>query len=179
MKACSRCGERKSLDEFSRDKSRSDGRTHRCKPCDSKKAMKWQSENKELHNATKSAYRAANAERARAWRKGSEARHRSRIAARNRSRRATMGRGMDALDRSISIEYRMAIAGDPCFYCGTGDGVMQVDHYVSIALNGTDHWFNLVQSCEWCNKSKHTRCGTWMKLCGPRPSTALSVSHSV
>lgn len=64
--------------------------------------------------------------------------------------------GMDAEDRSISTEYRKAIAIDPCYYCGIDDLSIpyEVDHYCPIAMGGTDHWYNLVRSCRPCNRRK-------------------------
>jgi hypothetical protein len=48
-KKCSECNELKSLDNFSRDKSRKDGVDAYCKPCRYLKNRKWAGENKEVH----------------------------------------------------------------------------------------------------------------------------------
>jgi hypothetical protein len=69
---------------------------------------------------------------------------------------------MDALDRALSADYRRAIAGDPCTYCGAT--ASQVDHIFPVAKGGTDHWWNLTRACESCNKSKAAHCGTWFLL---------------
>lgn len=84
---------------------------------------------------------------------------------------------MSAVDRRISVDYRRAIATDPCWYCGNGVAA-HVDHYFPLSKGGTDHWYNLVRACERCNLSKHARCGTWFILRTggvrePRRSAAL------
>ncbi len=65
---------------------------------------------------------------------------------------------MDSLDRELSVSYRKAIADDPCFYCGVTE-THHVDHYISLANGGTDHWWNLVRACAPCNFSKHAMNG--------------------
>src|ERR1035441_3698013 len=64
----------------------------------------------------------------------------------------------DKLDIELAVDYRKAIAHDPCFYCG-GPGE-EDDHYQSLANGGTDHWWNLVRSCRHCNRSKGPRDGS-------------------
>lgn len=67
-------------------------------------------------------------------------------------------------DRAISAAYRMAIAGDPCCYCGGPSE--HVDHFYPIAKGGTDHWWNLRPACGTCNRRKAAHCGTWFLLSG-------------
>lgn len=63
--------------------------------------------------------------------------------------------GMSAEDKAESIAWRKLIADDPCHYCGTTTAESyEDDHYVSIANGGTDHWWNIVRACWWCNRSK-------------------------
>jgi 5-methylcytosine-specific restriction endonuclease McrA len=61
---------------------------------------------------------------------------------------------MDAVDRVLSVEYRKAIANDPCTYCGRPGE--QDDHRLPLARGGTDHWWNLHRACTNCNQRKHT-----------------------
>ncbi|MFJ3665061.1 HNH endonuclease [Streptomyces sp. NPDC090106] len=77
---------------------------------------------------------------------------------------------MDAVDRALSADYRRAIAQDPCAYCGKPSA--HVDHYFPIAKGGTDHWWNLTRACDWCNRSKAARCGTWFALRTGAPWTS-------
>jgi hypothetical protein len=94
------------------------------------------------HKEDKATWKVVNAEKTRA----SSAR-----------RRAKVKVNMDKFDMELSVDYRKAIANDPCFYCG-GPGEND-DHYVSLANGGTDHWWNLVRACKKCNLSKGPKNG--------------------
>jgi len=59
---------------------------------------------------------------------------------------------MDAFDRELSRAYRQAIKHDLCFYCGNPGE--EDDHYIPLAKGGTDHWWNIVRACVFCNRSK-------------------------
>lgn len=61
---------------------------------------------------------------------------------------------MDATDKLLSAEYRKAIAGDLCTYCGAHGE--QDDHINPLARGGTDHWWNLQRTCQRCNRRKST-----------------------
>lgn len=63
---------------------------------------------------------------------------------------------MTERDRLLSLEYRKVLSRDPCFYCGTTEPrkLFHIDHYVPLSRGGTDHWWNLVQSCDECNLRK-------------------------
>jgi hypothetical protein len=69
---------------------------------------------------------------------------------------------LDKVDRLLSAEYRKAIRNDPCAYCGA-PGV-ETDHFFPVNLGGTEHWWNLVRACRWCNRSKGAHCGTRFAL---------------
>lgn len=56
-KRCSKCGEDKPLDDFSRCKSGLYGRYSICKPCKSAKSTAWVKQNREKRNETRSARR--------------------------------------------------------------------------------------------------------------------------
>lgn len=70
---------------------------------------------------------------------------------------------LDEAEREISLGYRLAIADDPCRYCGSTEAI-EVDHVFPLALGGTDHWWNLAPACRSCNRRKHAHCGTWWNL---------------
>jgi 5-methylcytosine-specific restriction endonuclease McrA len=80
-------------------------------------------------------------------------------------RRRRIKADMDATDRLLSALYREAIKGDSCFYCGS-PVTHHVDHFFPLAKGGTDHWFNLVRSCQRCNLRKQAQCGTAFILRG-------------
>lgn len=75
-------------------------------------------------------------------------------AAESRRRQARSVR-MTKEDKDISLEYRKAIANDPCRYCGaTGE---HVDHMQPLSRGGTDHWYNLTMACATCNLRKNAK----------------------
>ena len=47
MKRCSECGEVRPVEEFSRDRSRHDGRMIRCRACDNARARRYYEANRE------------------------------------------------------------------------------------------------------------------------------------
>lgn len=81
-------------------------------------------------------------------------------------RRMRLDRRMTPDDARISVDYRRAIAADPCYYCGAEETDC-VDHIFPLAKGGTDHWWNLARACTACNASKHSKCSTrYMLLAG-------------
>ncbi|WP_328545475.1 HNH endonuclease [Streptomyces europaeiscabiei] len=84
--------------------------------------------------------------------------------AKTAQRRYNAKRGMSTADRRISSDYREAIASDLCGYCGGRTPTMHVDHVFPLSKGGTDHWWNLLQTCSTCNLGKYNRCGTWFVL---------------
>jgi hypothetical protein len=127
---------------------------------------------KETLNTSAAAYYAANKERIAASQAAYREEHKIAKAAYNAAydkanpekarakfarRRTKLKVSMDNLDRELSVDYRKAIANDPCFYCG-GPGEND-DHYVSLANGGTDHWWNLVRACFRCNNRKSATNG--------------------
>lgn len=78
-------------------------------------------------------------------------------AATDAHRRVRIKVHMSSMDIRWSTRWRIVIREDPCFYCGALSD--HDDHYLSLAHNGTDHWYNLVRACATCNLSKHAKCG--------------------
>lgn len=109
---------------------------------------KWQAANRERILADKAAYYQANKSVSVAW---AAANREARNAAQAR-RKMRGGMSMTAEDRRESVEWRKLIAGDPCSYCGAPGE--HDDHYMPLAMGGTDHWWNLVRACAPCNLRK-------------------------
>jgi hypothetical protein len=63
LKRCTKCGEEKSRAEFSRDRSRKDGRAPSCKAC----VRRWHQENAEFLADYSRRWREANRDKQRAW----------------------------------------------------------------------------------------------------------------
>ncbi len=178
MKYCSSCRIEKPFSDFNKQKLSKDGFQHKCRLCVSaynkaryekqgdkiRKQVKeraqatgankayyeanrqyWQQryqENKEEITERQKTYAKANPE----IRKGIKSRYRSRLV-----------KGMSKLDRKKSTLHRKKIKNNPCYYCGKIADNMQDDHYYPISKGGTDHWFNIVRSCSFCNQSKNAR----------------------
>lgn len=69
-------------------------------------------------------------------------------------------------DRAESMAWRKLIKDDPCYYCGTPE-THHVDHYISLANGGTEHWWNLVKACRTCNQRKNRMNGDdFLRLLG-------------
>lgn len=122
----------------------------------------YKKRNKELTNKNSKLYRERHKDSVKAYRsaykKANPEANRASVA----RRRSRLKNSMDPVDITISVEYRKAIANDSCAYCG-GLGV-EVDHFFPLAKGGTDHWWNLVNSCKTCNTTKNARCGTYFVL---------------
>jgi hypothetical protein len=63
LKRCTKCGEEKPRAEFSRDRSRKDGRYPQCKRC----VMRWHQQNAERLAEYNRQWREANRDKQRAW----------------------------------------------------------------------------------------------------------------
>lgn len=64
-KRCSKCGETKAVGEFSRQRSKKDGRQSRCKACNRAELKAWERANPERVAEKSKRYREANPERSR------------------------------------------------------------------------------------------------------------------
>lgn len=87
-----------------------------------------------------------------------------------RRRRANANASLTVTDRVLSVEYRKAITKDLCFYCGAVG--REDDHYVPLAIGGTDHWWNLVRACKICNRRKGKMHGDMFRLLEEHPRAA-------
>jgi len=142
------------------EKTRAAAEKHRKSPT----RKRWAKVNRERVNEKTRLWREANkagwSAYMEAWRKT----HRENTRAHDSARRAQSK--LSPEDRTISIEYRKAIANDPCYYCGRLEDMMEVDHYIPLAKGGTDHWWNLVHACADCNRRKHAMHGDDFLLLG-------------
>lgn len=107
-------------------------------------------------------YVRAHAERVRRYRE----RHPEARATDKARRRVRVTVEFTAEDRAESIAWRKLIKDDPCFYCGAAE-THHVDHYISLANGGTEHWWNLVRACRTCNHRKNKMNGDdFLRLLG-------------
>jgi len=47
--------------------------------------------------------------------------------------------------------------GNICFYCGSQNETLTVDHYIPVSQGGTNHYENLRLACINCNHSKDNK----------------------
>ena len=177
---CNKCGDYKPWSEFTRNSRGPRGRRSECRAC--RKAysaeyyklnsaeilarnVAYMTEHREEMLAYQAAYRAENAEKIKRWIAEWAAANPERRRAMKSRRRQRESVGMDAFDRELSAAYRRAIADDPCFYCGDRTERMHDEHFIPLAIDGTDHWHNLVRACSPCNWSKGTKSGEEFILC--------------
>lgn len=72
-------------------------------------------------------------------------------------RRHSADLGMTDQDKIDSIAWRIYIKDRPCAYCFTNSAVKHYDHLQPLSRSGTDHWFNIVRTCQTCNLSKNSK----------------------
>ena len=116
-----------------------------------RKRERWAADAEALNAERRSRYDDEARERLRAYRLANIEASRAIVA----RRKMRAGKGMDATDRLLSVEYRKAISKDTCAYC-PADGEHD-DHMLPLARGGTDHWWNLQRTCMSCNQHKHTK----------------------
>ncbi len=129
----------------------------------------WYVAHKEERVAYSAAWQEAHREDQAAWHATYETAHPEKRRAANARRRVRVKVSMTAEDRELSVDYRKAIANDPCFYCGAPGE--HDDHYVSLFNGGTDHWWNLVRACALCNHRKNKKNGDEFIALLVRPTT--------
>lgn len=80
-KACTKCGEWKSIDLFPRDKTASDGRRSSCRECERVRTSKWRAENPEKARESTRRYREMHGDRERAQAKKYKSENKEKISA--------------------------------------------------------------------------------------------------
>lgn len=186
MKKCNKCGLTKPLDDFSSDKSKSDGKCTRCKSC----VTAYRAANKAIISEQRKAYRAANAEsianymkeykpayrsanrdrlsykssewaklnpeRAKVIRANSRKRNKEASNSITRKRRAAL-RNASGVHTKQDIEQLFQLQRGQCACCRSKIGKYHVDHIVPLAGGGSNDKANLQLLCPACNTSKGAR----------------------
>lgn len=153
-KNCSKCRTSKEVSEFQRNKARSDGYDHYCKPCRSEDSRQRRERNPEKFRQAYKDWYYNNHDYAKSRVQDYHRKHAEWSRAQRGLRISRSRHAMSELDHSISLEYRKAIANDACFYCGQRAEQMHDDHMNPLSRGGTDHWWNLVRACAPCNLRK-------------------------
>ena len=136
-KACTKCNQVKSLDEFGPDRRRADGKKARCRPCLSADEMQRYKANPEpVIQRISETRRKWDRSRAQAvWKE------------QNRRRR-------EGVEKLVVTERELRdLRSRPCVLCNSTDNV-EADHIVPIARGGRHSIGNLQPLCRKCNRAK-------------------------
>ena len=183
MKYCYKCKTDKHLDDFGKDKSRSDGIYPICKGCVNAYQSIWREANKEKRKAAVDKYRSANREKCNASTKKSQAKHpntkknwnennrqkvrlikrkwakenteqNKEIKANNKAKR----RGADGKFTFDQIKELLRKQKYKCISCGCDiKKSFHRDHIFPIALGGSNHITNIQLLCAPCNIKKSSK----------------------
>lgn len=187
-RTCTRCDERKPLDQFDKVANATNGRRSDCKACRSAAMKAWYAADRETKAANQRARRAANPEPHRAHdRERSALPHRRELSAITAARRRARISGAK-VDPGVTRSNLRKQYGDLCFYCGVtmafrrlrkGDpwpaNLATIEHVHPVSLGGTHTWDNVVLACWSCNCSKrHSSLDEWASRRQMRPKISPS-----
>lgn len=157
-KTCSKCGEAKPLDRFSRRAAMKDGLKSQCKDCDSLLRRAYyennkdreREQNRQWHQKNKPWLDPQKRERFNAWRRSSN--RRAEWANRDALKRGAEGTFTHEEWVSLCETYN-----NKCLCCGRGDAMLTVDHVKPLSKGGTNWIDNIQPLCTSCNCSKGAR----------------------
>lgn len=166
-RTCSKCRERKPLDDFHRVKGATLGRRSDCKVCRGAQMSAWHAANREQRAAKKRAWQEANPDiyRQRQRERNNLPERREKHAIRVARRRTRLA-GAE-VDPGVTRANLRKQYGDACFYCAQQmtfkrirrddpwpSNLATLEHVHPVALGGTHTWDNVVLACWRCNCSK-------------------------
>ena len=184
VKACSKCGTEKSLEDFPPRKTSRDGRHGWCRPCYrlyyGGAMQRWREANRSQDRENQRRWRQENLDAALAREQRSREKHREALRERDRRRRLEnperirenyrRWRESHREQELIRQATRRALtSNDPelkalvadlltlaCAYCGATDNIT-VDHVIPLSKGGKHEANNLAPACLPCNSSKNDR----------------------
>jgi len=181
MKTCSKCKKEKSLIEFGKLSSSSDGLKRRCKKCANKAIREWNKNNpdkskaiskrsRKNNNKTRQKWDAKNRakinKQAREWR----SRNKDKVSAQakkwrknNPHKRAIQHINRRALKNNVVNDYTakdriatLSVFNNQCFLCKSTDNLC-VDHHYPLSKGNGLSLNNAVVLCRSCNSKKYNR----------------------
>ena len=190
-KTCSKCGEVKLVDCFSKQKGSKGGLRNTCKSCDAEQSRKYYESNKAEVIERKRKYRKANpekvAESSLKWRKAnpekvaetrrnwqranpekvaeSSLKWRKANPEKERAkklRRRARKAGAAGNCTVEQLKARFDYYGNKCYNCGS-DEKLHADHRIPLSRGGSNHPANIIPLCRSCNSSKGTKTETEFK----------------
>ncbi len=169
-KVCTRCHIEKDISEFYRNKRNKSGRSPCCKICYRVYAKRYQAKDKYKESQKKYRSSEKGSEARRKWNRSEKQKEYHRIydrkwrqtdkgraniakeAARRRELKRTPNRLTGTQWKEIKEFYN-----NQCVYCGKGNCVLEIDHYVPLSKGGTHIKDNVVPACHSCNSGKCDR----------------------
>lgn len=161
LRSCSKCKKTKLLEDFSKNLRSPDGRRSWCKECFGKYSKKY---NREYYDKNQE----RELERARVYL--IENRELINSSARNRHKEnpvlrldASHRRRVSKINNSPISSYKISPEdwivnlnkfNNKCFYCGTGNVKLTMDHVIPVSRGGLHSIENIVPACCSCNASK-------------------------
>lgn len=146
MKSCGVCSETKDLLEFCKDRHSPDGRGYTCRLCARERMQTWRRANPERWAKMS---RAATAR----WQKQNP----ERVLELSRRRTALLSGAPGGPFYRTRADYcaRVEEFNGRCVYCA--GPYEALDHAVPLSRGGTNHAWNIVPACMWCNRHKHAK----------------------
>lgn len=167
---CTKCGEHKALEQFSRSKTGLYGRRAYCSSCGNAANRRRYQEVKAERAVYNRQYREQNRryltdlhrdwveknrERLREYNRRYEAAHRAEKAARSRNRRALERSGSHTV---AEVQTMYKDQNGLCAYCESSLNLRyEVDHMHPVSRGGSNDWTNLALTCQNCNRRKSNK----------------------
>lgn len=194
MRACTKCGESKPLENFYNIKKDASKYCTECKSCMNEANKKYRQANREKISKQRQQYRRANQEKVAAglkawreknrdydratsaqWRKDNPELYKQQMRnwrQKNKQRKSELDhrrRARKAANGSYVVTARdMRKLAGPCVYCGSVSDIT-LDHVIPISRGGSHGIGNLVAACRPCNNRKLDKTVMEWRLGRPRP----------
>lgn len=170
MKICTKCGQEKGKEEFTKDRGRKDGLNPWCRGCTRANNRRVYAQKREHYQEKHKEYNAAHPEKIQAANRRYYERNKDEVNAkaiafdkahpelarerwRRRYVREANAEGSHAVEEWEEV---LAAADDKCLVCGTDENITK-DHIVPLSRGGTDYIENIQPLCHSCNASKGNR----------------------
>lgn len=150
MKKCSKCGELKPLESFSKDAYKKDGLRSHCRSCGINYSANYYALNKKSIREKMAIYQDSNKIILQKNQRNWQIANKEKIKIYSSNRRAKkQSNGVYFINKNFFEK----LYGSPCVFCSSKINI-QADHIIPIALGGTHSEGNLQPLCKSCNSSK-------------------------
>lgn len=153
VKTCSKCELEKSINDFSKNRSRPDGYAHYCKTCAHEAHGAWKKNHPTTYRALKRKGYANNPERERGRAKEKRLRNpetEKQWHQRRRQEHPMKMHAVNAVNRAIAAGSLPHISTKQCSSCGN-----QAYHYHHHSYE-QNHWLDVIPLCRSCHRLIHT-----------------------